>query len=267
MSIRIPGGHDRHLQRALQQTSLRLERSHQRLASGRRIATAADDAAGLALSKRLEAAVRGTAQGERNLGDGVDLARTAAGALQGMHEGLARMRELAVQAQNGTLSADDRAAVQQEYDQIAASLDQTAGGTSFGGRALLDGSAGGSGAITLTDGQGSGIELDLPPLQAAALGVAGRNVAEPTTLAAIDTAITQVSHSRIRLGSAENHLQGASQRLAAGRTAAAAARSRIEDADYAFEVASQTRDRILLGLQVASLRHANRVHHGLDRLG
>ena len=250
----------------MERTAARLQRTSQQLASGRRIATAADDAAGLAIAQRLAAAVRGSAQGERNLADGQSLARVADGAMETSQDNLARMRELAVQAQNGTLSAADRATIQQEYDGLAAQLDQTAGAADFAGRSLLDGSASGADAIVVRDGSGGDHAVDLPDLRAAALGVAGRTVADPATVQALDAASAQLASARGRLGSADHAFGSHMAQLGAGAIAAEAARSRIEDADVAMAVAEQTRDRILLGLQIHGSRSAAR-RQLLDRMG
>ncbi len=266
MSIRQPGDGAR--LRQMEQLAVRQQRRSQRLASGKRIATAADDPAGLAIASRLAAAVRGAQQGERNVSDGQSVARIAEGALQTSQDTIARMRELSVQAQNGTLNDSDRQAIQQEYDQLAAQLDQTGGGTSFAGRTLLDGSAGGSEAIVITDGAGGEQRLDLPDVRAQALGVAGRSAADPATIRALDDAGERLASARARLGAADNSLGRHATQLASAAESAEAARSRIEDADFARELAEQTRDRILRDLQLAGQRHANRPPQRLlDLLG
>lgn len=245
----------------------RSARTSRQLASGRRIATAADDAAGLALATRLAATARGLAQGERNLADGQGLVRTAEAALQTSQDDLARMRELAVQAQNGTWSADDRAVMQQEYDQLAAQLDQTARATTFAGRALLDGSAAGSGAVVVRDGAGGDHPLPLPDATATASAVAGRDVAAPTTLTALDAASAQLASARGRLGSADRTLDGHARQLGAAAVASEDARSRLEDVDVAVAVAEQTRDRILQGMVLAGVRAGRSRRPFLDLLG
>lgn len=267
MSLSIPRSADGALH-ALATTRRQQERTLQKLAGGKRIATAADDAAGLAIAKRLESQVRGLGRGEQNLADGQGLVRVADGALQQSHDSLARMRELAVQAQNGTLGDADRATLQQEYDQLAASLDQTAGGTRYGDRTLLDGSSGGAGAVAIDDGSGAPVSLDLPAADAAALGVGGRSVGDPATLSALDSATDSVSMARARLGALDNRLGHHAESLAAAREATEAARSRIEDADVAFEVASLVQLRLREQVGIASLVKAGR--HGrsaLDLLG
>lgn len=251
----------------MEQLASRRDRTSRQLASGKRIATAADDAAGLAIASRLTAAVRGSAQGQRNLADGQSLVRTADGALQSSQDGLARMRELTVQAQNGTLSDQDRAVIQQEYDQLADQLDQTAGGTGFAGRTLLDGSSSGAEAVVVRDGNGGDHALDLPDARAAALGVAGRSVTDAATMQALDDASAQLASARGRLGSADNALERHSRQLGATGEALEDARSRIEDVDVAKAVAEQTRDRILVGLQVSGLRAGRSQRHLLDLMG
>ncbi|HEX5053375.1 MAG TPA: flagellin [Planctomycetota bacterium] len=227
------------LLRAMQQTQSRLDRTFTHLATGKRIASASDDAAGLAISQRLLAQERGYAQGERNLQDGGGYTATTEGSLQSSNETLQRMRELAVQAGNGTLSETDRATIQEEYDQLAATLDQTSTGSL---------------STTFTDGNGGEITVDVTDTSAAALGVGGLAVGDPGTLEALDHATDQVSAQRGRLGAAENQLGRRSDVVAQMREAMAAARSRIEDADYATEMASLMRDRILHGMQAAGLR-------------
>jgi len=244
-------------QRFREQLEALQQRTRERLAAGRRIVRAADDSAGLAISKRLEAAVRGNAQGERNVADGRSLVRTAESSLQTSQDTVARMRELSIQAQNGTLSAVDRDVIQQEYDQLAAQLDQTSQSTNFGGRALLDGSVSGSGAIRITDGDGGDTDIEIADAGAAALGVQGLDVSDPNSIAALDAAQDQLSSQRARLGALDNTFSRQEQQLATERINAEEARSRIEDADIAREVAESTRTRILTDLTLAGQRIAD----------
>ncbi|HEB53337.1 MAG TPA: flagellin FliC [bacterium] len=258
MSLSIQGQNGGFGRRFLSQTLRAQSRASQRLASGKRIVSAADDSAGLAIARRLEAEVRGAAQGERNLADGQSLVRTAEAALGTSQDTIGRMRELTIQAQNGTLSDADRATIQQEYDQLAAQLDQTAAGTDFGGRPLLDGSASGTGAIELTDGDGGSTQVAIDDARAQALGVSGLDVSDPNTLAALDNAQDTLSSQRARLGALDNNLDRQRERLAVQRENQEAARSRIEDADVAREIAEVTRNRILSDLAIAGQRIQNR---------
>tara|TARA_R110002072_G_scaffold241027_10_gene399722 strand:- start:3162 stop:3956 length:795 start_codon:yes stop_codon:yes gene_type:complete len=238
----------------LEQVAQMHQRRQERLASGKRIARAADDSAGLAIAKRLEANSRGLAQGERNVADGQSMARTAEGSLQSSQDSLIRMRELTIQAQNGTLNAGDRDIIQQEFDQLAAQITQTAGGTNFGGRALLDGSASGADAITITDGNGGETAIEIGDASAAALGVQGLSVGDPNTLAALDGAQNTLSSERARLGAVDNTFSRQISQLSAARISAEAARSRIEDVDVAKAAAESARDRILMEMSVAGQR-------------
>ncbi|NMF91333.1 flagellin [Aromatoleum petrolei] len=130
-------------QRNLTTSQSSLATSLQRLSSGLRVNSAKDDAAGLAISERMNAQVRGLNQAARNANDGISLAQTAEGALGQIGDNLQRMRELSVQAANGSLSADDRSALQSEVTQLKNEINRVANQTSFNGTALLDGTSGG----------------------------------------------------------------------------------------------------------------------------
>lgn len=260
MSLSISStGNSPHRQRFLEQVQALQERNRERLASGKRIVGARDDSAGLAIAKRLEAAVRGTAQGERNVRDSQSLVRTADAALETSQEAISRMRELTIQARNGTLSDDDRATIQQEFDQLAQQLDQTAAGTSFGDRKLLDGSL--QGVEVETGQSGNDLErttIDIQDSGTGALGVKDLDVGDPNTIAALDQAQEQLGSTRARLGALDNTLGRQQEQLASARENSEAARSRIEDADYAREVANSTRNRILTDLTLSGQRIADR---------
>lgn len=252
MSLSIRGG-NQHSLHAMQEADRRLQNTFRHLATGKRIASAADDAAGLAIAARLQAQQRGLDQGVQNLAAGQDLARTAEGALQGTQDALGRMRELSVQAQNGTLSAEDRATIQQEYDQLAAQIDQTAQGTSHGGQNLLDGSA--ASGIEIADGQGGTTAVAIADQSAGSLGVAGRQVGDPNTIGALDAASDRVSQTRARLGAIDNRLGSQARSLGNTSEALAAARSRIEDADVAFEMAAKAQAEVRRDLASLTLIH------------
>lgn len=255
-------------ERYLEQLARLQQRQQERLASGRRIARAADDSAGLAIARRLEATVRGTAQGERNVADGQSIVRIADSSLQTSQDALGRMRELTIQAQNGTISANDRDIIQQEYDQLAAQLTQTSAGVNFGGRALLDGSASGSDAITITDGTSGETAIDIGEASATALGVQGLDVSDPTTLTSLDDAQAMLASERARLGAIDNTFSRQISQLSSSRIHAEEARSRIEDVDIAQAVATSTRDRILMDLTLAGQRTSEQGRRRvLDLLG
>ncbi|MCG8589963.1 MAG: flagellin FliC [Proteobacteria bacterium] len=226
--------------RNLAETSVRLQRRFESLASGSRIARAAADAAGLAISERLRALVASRGQGVRNLSDGLSATRIAEGALDETSNLLGRLRELSVQAQNGTLSDDNRAVLQQEFDALTEEISRVAGSTDFNGRALLDGSTSGADAIEFedgTDGVAPPISLAIGDQSAASLGVDGLDVADPSTLDALDSAIASVASTRGRIGSVENRLESATRSLRNEIENLSAAESRIRDADFASETA------------------------------
>ena len=170
--------------RNLQQTQYALGKSMQKLSSGLRINSAADDAAGLAISEKMTAQINGTDQAQRNAMDGISLVQTAEGAYNEMHSILQRVRELSVQAQNGTLTSSDTAAIDQEVGQLTAELSRISSNTEFNGLAAL------SGTFTLQVGadQGSGnqISFSLTSISFSNIGSA----ASATALSAIDQAIT-----------------------------------------------------------------------------
>ncbi|MCA8955805.1 MAG: flagellin [Planctomycetes bacterium] len=238
-----------------------LLRSYERLASGKRLNRAADGAAELATVQQYLAIEAGAAQGQRNLSDGQSLLRVADGALDGVSELVGRMRELVVQGSNGTLSEQDRAVIQQEYDQLAAEVDRIAGGTEFNGRRLLDGSAGGPGTVSIFGGSGAPISVELGAHDAATLGLSGLATDSPQSLQAIDAAIDSISRTRTHIGAVERSIDAQRTQLGATAEATAAARSRIEDTDYAREAAELARARILERTGIAVEIH-RRIHQG-----
>jgi flagellin len=247
----------RHLRGATADVRSALER----LSSGRRINRAADDASGLSISEKLAAYEAAVEQGARNLGDGVSLARVAEGALSETAENLGRMRELAVQARNGTLGEAERAALQQEYDALAQEVTRVSQNTGFNGRSLLSGEISGSEAIRLEDGTGADepIEVSVDDQSAEALGVAGLDVAGDATLSRLDDAIAGVSATRASLGTFERRVESEIRSLLVARENVASARSRIADADVAREQAELARAQLLQASGVA-VRAQGRVH-------
>jgi flagellin len=254
--MRITGQHQS--PQSLQHAQHGMQKSLERLAKGKRIARAADDAAGLAIAQRLHAQVRGLDQGARNVQDTVSLSRTAEGGLDATGQNLQRMRELSVQARNGTLSDADRQVIQQEYDQLAAEVTRTSEATTHAGQKVIDGSLQQDG-VQVHDGQQQDRVLRLRDHSAAALGVEGRSVGDPQTLQALDHAIDRVSQSRAEIGAAENALQHREHVVRTTAENQEAARSRIEDADFAHETAELTRHRILSDSAIALAAHGKRL--------
>jgi flagellin len=247
-------------QRYLAQVSSRLQGNFARLSSGLRIATAADDAAGLGISERMRAQIRSYTVAGRNAQDGVSLVQTAEGALQEVSNNLGRMRELAVQAANGTLTTNDRTTLDTEFQELIGEIDRLATQTKFNGVALLDGS---TATLDIQVGISSGevITVSLADVTSATLAI---NLEDVTTaanasaaLAVIDTAIDTVTSSRGGFGAAQNRMTSAIASIAAAREAVAGAESRIRDVDVAQETADLTRNTILQQAATSVLAQAN----------
>lgn len=250
-------------QRSLASVTERLAVHYRRLATGLRISTAADDAAGLAISERLRAQLRSIDQASRNATDGISLVQTGEGALNEVGDILQRLRELAVQASNGTMTHGDRQTLDDEFAQLVLEVDRIARGTEFNGIRLLDGSA-----STVTFQVGIGIQdgvdriaATLSPMLATSLGldVLGiTNVANAhASMTALDEAISRVSSGRGRLGAMQNRLQSTIRYLGVQAENLSAAESRIRDVDFARETAELARDQILQQASIAVLAQAN----------
>jgi len=237
--------------RSLEATQYAASKSMEKLSSGLRINSAADDAAGLAISEKMTAQINGTDQAQRNAMDGISLVQTAEGAYNEMHSILQRVRELSVQAQNGTLTSSDTAAIDQEVGQLTAELSRISSNTEFNGLAAL------SGTFTLQVGadQGSGnqISFSLTSISFSNIGSA----ASSTALSAIDTAITAVSSARSTLGAIQNRLEDAVDNLGVYEENISAAQSRIRDVDVAAETVNFTKLQILSQSGTAMLAQAN----------
>ena len=250
-------------QRALSQVTDRLATNYRRLATGLRITTAADDAAGLAISERLRSQVRSLDQARRNAMDGISLVQTGEGALNEVGNILLRLRELAVQAANGAMSGQDRQTLDEEFRQLVDEIDRIGRATEFNGIKLLDGAAS---TVLLQVGIGTGAGIDtlnvsLAPVLATGLGIDVLGVtstfAATSALTAIDGAIDSVSRTRGRFGAMQNRLESTIRNLAVQSENLAAAESRIRDADLARETAEMAKNQILQQAAIAVLAQAN----------
>lgn len=240
-----------------------LAASFRRLSTGLRIATAADDAAGLAISERLRAQIRSLDQAKRNANDGISLAQTGEGALDEVNSMLIRLRELSVQASNGTVSGQDRDTLQEEFAELRSEIDRIAQSTEFNGIHLLDGS---QASVTFHVGSGASgaanqISVSLDPTLATSLGLDSLDIGstgDPSAaIGGIDAAINTVSSLRGRLGAAQNRLQSTVNNLSVRVESLSAANSRIRDVDVAYETANLTRNSILQQASIAILAQAN----------
>jgi flagellin len=243
------------IERARQQ----LRKALEQLASGSRINRAGDDAAGLAISEQLNAAERSYAQGQRNLSDGISVTRTAESALGQTSSIIGRLRELAVQAGNGALGDEAVAAIQQEYDVLSQEITRVSEATQFNGRKLLNGETSGGGAIMLRDGTGGNdvLQVAIGDHSAQALGVEGLSVSDPSTLDALDQALSSISTTRGDLGALEHRLESGIHNLQSIRENTAAARSRIQDTDFARAASERARSQIMERASIAAQVHAN----------
>lgn len=250
-------------QRALASITERLGGSYRRLATGLRISTAADDAAGLAISERLRAQIRSVDQAKRNAADGISLVQTGEGALSEVSNILLRLRELAVQSANGSISSTDRETLDEEFQTLVDEIDRIGRSTEFNGINLLDGSAS---SVSFQVGPGTdpavnSLSANLEAVLATGLGidVLGLSTASAASSAmtAIDSAIDSVTRTRGRLGAVQNRLQFTINNLSVQSENLQAADSRIRDVDVAAETARLTRDTILQQAAVAMLAQAN----------
>jgi flagellin len=248
--------------RNLSATQVNLTKTMERLSSGLRINRASDDAAGLVVSEKLRAQVRGLNQSNRNAQDGISLIQTAESALGETESILQRLRELSVQAANDTLVTSDRNKIQTEVDQLLSEIDRFSNTTQFNTKALLDGTLGTT-ALTLQVGanQNQTISFTVTTASASGLGVSGIGVTSyalaNSAIVSIDAAISTVSNERAKLGAMQNRLEYAISNLGSSAENTQAAESRIRDANIAQETINLTRLQILQQAGVAAQAQAN----------
>jgi len=251
-------------QKNLAMTQSNLQTNFNRLSSGFRINTAADDASGLAISESLKAQVGSFTVAERNANNGTSMAQTAEGALGQISNVLTRMRELAVQSANGDLGSTDRGYIQTEFGELKSEIDRISNASQYNGKSLL------SGAATTIDFQvginnttDDRISVSFGGVSTGSLGINATSVSgtdaanAQTAIGTIDTAISSVSNFRATFGAKMNRLADAVQNIQSFRTNLSAANSRIRDADIAEESAALTRNQVLQQAGAAVLAQAN----------
>jgi len=236
----------------------------ERLSTGKRINSAKDDAAGLAIASSMTAQIRGMGQGIRNANDGISLAQTADGALSEVTNMLQRVRELATQSASGTYQdATDRTYMQNEVDQLTSQIDQVVTNSKFNGVALFDGS---TAAVTIQTGANAAdtVDLNMTDLTtlAASGGAAGSYdvstaAAANTVLGTLDTELDSISGARATLGAGQSRLDSVVNNLTSNVTNLSDARSRIEDADYSAETTAMAKAQILSQASTAMIAQAN----------
>jgi len=258
-------------QRSLTNSQSSMQTSLERLSSGLRINRAKDDAAGLAISERFTAQIRGLEQANRNANDGISLLQTAEGALSEVATGLQRMRELAVQAANATVGSDDKASLNQEFQALASEIVRNSDATKFNGNLVI-----GSGAtLNFQIGYEAGATNQIAVSTVDITGLSG--LADTSTvggaisgaitsagfasdmIAALDLALDKISGLRADFGAAQNRLESVVRNNSNIIENQSAARSRVLDADFAKETANLTRTQILQQAGIAMLAQANQL--------
>ena len=244
-------------QRNLASSQGSLATSMQRLSSGLRVNSAKDDAAGLAIADRMNAQVRGMTVASRNANDGISMAQTAEGALSTVTDALQRMRELGIQAQNGTAGTSDRANMDTEYQQLSQEITRIAAQTKFNGTAII---GGGAGVNVFQVGANNGDTLAITTTTVTTVGGGLATAANASTaVAALDTAIDTITTQRANYGAAMNRFGMAISNLAISTENQSAARGRIMDADFAVETANLSRAQILQQAGNAMVAQANQL--------
>jgi len=265
-------------QRNLSKSQSSMSMAMQRLSSGLRINSAADDSAGLAISQRMEAQVKGMNVAVRNANDGISLAQTADGALASVGDSLQRMRELAVQARNVTNSSSDRDSLNQEFTQLGAEIGRVLGGTTFNGSAIL---AGGAGTLTFQVGANvttnDSINIATTNLTTASsitnvtastvvIDSTASSAAVGSVITNLDTAIDSINSQRATYGASQNRFAAVVSNLQISSENQAAAKSRITDADFAAETANMSRAQILQSAGTAMVAQANQLPQSVLKL-
>ena len=263
--------------KASSQATLRVDQAMERLSTGKRINHARDDSAGQAIATRLAAEIEGLAMASRNVADGQSLVDTAESALVETHALLLRMREVSVQAANGTLSTADNTALNAEFQQLVAEIDRISDNTSWAGTKLLNGDSTGAASTSATFVFQAGvnnttadtISVDVSNADSETLGIRVEttpgtndiNLDDATNaglaIAAVDTAIATVSTERGKLGAVSNRMSSTMANLDQITVNLTASKGRIEDADFAVETGNLAKGQILQQAATAMLAQAN----------
>ena len=244
----------------LNKTSAAVSKSMERLSSGLRVNRAADDSAGLSISERMRGQIRGLAQATQNIGDATSFVQTAEANLGEVHGMLQRVRELAVQYKNGSLSTTDQAAIQSEVNQLASEISRIGTSAKFNGTGLLDN----NNTISFQVGANDGDTITVASITlSTTLGTAYSSLGAATDLAEIDTAINAVSNQRAVFGAVQNRLEYATNAQKSYHENLVAAESRIRDVDMASEMVTLTKNQVLAQAGTAMLAQANQSGQGV----
>jgi len=257
---------------SLDRNQISLSTSMNRLSTGLRINGASDDAAGMAISTKMTAQIRGLNQAVRNANDGISMLQTAEGDMANVSNALQRMRELAVQAANDTNASSDRTSIQTEFDSMKDEINRIAGNSLFNGTQLSSTtSAAASFSIQVGAGASANDSITVTIDQFDA-GANGLNMGSPslasgtdaqTAITTLTTAIDTLNSARAALGSYQNRLTAAAEALQTTSTNLSASRSRITDTDYAAETTNLARSQIIQQASTAMLAQANQQPQGV----
>lgn len=256
-------------QRHVSQTNSALNTALERLSSGKRINSAKDDAAGLAIAERMNAQARGMAVAQRNANDGISLSQTAEGALGVVSDHVQRMRELAVQSSNATnTDAQDRVALNQEYQALANEVSRVLTQTSFNGKYILGADAGAQ-AFQVGANAGETVSITTtnlttdtaitPVLTGGASDAIDTAANASTAITALDATINKLNSERSTYGAAQSRFEGITSVLQSSRENQLAAASRITDADYAEETSKLSKSQVMQQAGIAMLSQANQL--------
>mgnify|MGYP003498068906 FL=1 len=265
------------VQKNLNRASDALSTSMTRLSSGLKINSAKDDAAGLQIATRMTSQLRGQNMAIKNANDGISMAQTAEGALQESSNILQRMRELSVQARNGSNSTEDQTALNTEFQEMSKELTRIATATNLNGINLLDGTAGTTGQVLIQVGSNTTADVDTITLDLGAtamdatrLGVNADVLSDATTAATaidnIDAALETINGVRSVLGAAQNRLTSTISNLQNVNENVSAALGRIQDTDFAAETAQMTKQQTLQQASTSVLAQANQLPSSVLKL-
>jgi flagellin len=249
-------------QRSLNINSRSLNNSIAHLSSGMRINDASDDAAGLAISQQQQADIRAYNQASRNANDGISMVQVAAGAMSQQASVLTRMKELAVQAMNGTYSTAQVADTNTEFQALINEVDRIASSTAFSGVNMLSAGSTVAMQVGITNGASDSVSVTFSKTDKTTLGIAGLNLTgggAGAALAAVNTAITTLSTAQASVGASQNQLQSAADNASNESVNLSAAESRIRDVDVASESANLARNNVLVQAGTAVLAQANQL--------
>ena len=251
-------------QRHLNKSHSMMNKSLQRLSSGLRINGAMDDAAGLGVSERMRAQVRGLAQASRNANDGLSVVQTAEGAMGEISSILIRMRELSVQSASDTITDTERGYLDTEFKDMISEIDRITDSTKFNGNTLIDGTYAANGLdfqVGFESGTAFKIEVKIADVDSTALAINTNDVANKananTAMGALDAALDTLNTARANLGSKGNRLVAAGSAVDVMREGISAANSRIRDTDIAAETSNMSRAQVLMQAGTSMLAQAN----------